>query len=361
MDINTLLDHANKSNASDVHIVCGCEPVLRVNGELQILKGTAKVTPQLARELAYSMLNEDQIRNFEGENELDISYGIAGLGRFRVNVHKQRGSIGVAIRRLSTEIRNIEELGLPAIVRELAGLEKGMVLVTGATGSGKSTTLAAMIDLINTRRRVHIITVEDPIEYLYQHKNSVIEQREVSSDTKSFARALKYVLRQDPDVILVGEMRDLETISTAITAAETGHLVLATLHTTDAVQTVDRLIDVFPPHQQQQVRIQLSLTLQGVICQQLMLRKDGLDRIPVVEIMVATNAIRNLIREGKTVQIYSSLETGSRHGMQSVDAALAELVGLELIAEEDAFLKCRDREGFYRRLKAFREKSGSSE
>jgi len=359
MGLKELLVITTERGASDLHIVCGSAPVLRINGELVILDELGKITPQTAKDYAYEMLNEEQIKTFEAEYDLDFSFGIAGVGRFRVNLHKQRSSIGIALRRLASEIKTVEELELPNIVKEFAMLDKGMILVTGAAGSGKSTTLASMINIINTQRRAHVITVEDPIEYLYSHKQSIIEQREVSSDTKSFASALKYVLRQDPNVILVGELRDLETISHAITAAETGHLVLGTLHTTDAVQTIDRLIDVFPPHQQQQVRIQVSLTLQGVICQQLMLSKDKKRRVPVVETMVATSAIRNLIREGKTFQIYSSLETGVKVGMQSIDMALADLVHKGLIPEEDAYLKARDAEGLKRRLKKLEENTNN--
>ncbi|MDD5746157.1 MAG: type IV pilus twitching motility protein PilT [Candidatus Omnitrophica bacterium] len=354
-ELKQLLEIATQRNASDVHIVCGSAPILRINGELVILEELGKVMPQTAKDYAYGILNEEQVKTFEKECDLDFSFGIPGVGRFRVNLHKQRSSVGIALRRLASEIKNIDDLGLPAIVKEFAMLDKGLVLVTGAAGSGKSTTLAAIIDIINTQRKSHIITIEDPIEYLYSHKNCIIEQREVGSDAKSFASALKYVLRQDPNVILVGELRDLETISHAITAAETGHLVLGTLHTTDAVQTIDRLIDVFPPHQQQQVRIQVSLALQGVVCQQLMLTKDKQRRVPVVETMVATPAIRNLIREGKTFQIYSSLETGAKVGMQSVDVALAELVFRGVLAEEDACLKVRDAEGLKRRLKKMGE------
>jgi len=359
MDLNQLLQITNERQASDLHIVCGVPPVLRVHGDLVLLEEFGKTMPQTARMLAYGVLNEEQIRKFEQECELDFSFGVPGLGRYRVNVHKQRGSIAIAIRRLESAIRSWEELGLPPIVEKMALLEKGLVLVTGGTGSGKSTTLATMINIINTREKCHIITVEDPIEYLYSHNLSVIEQREVSSDTLSFANALKYVLRQDPDVILVGEMRDLETIAIAITAAETGHLVLGTLHTTDAVQTIDRVIDVFPAYQQQQVRIQVALTLQGVICQQLMLRKDKSGRVAVVEAMVVTSAIRNLIREGKTHQIYSSLETGAKLGMQSVDTALADLASHGIISEEDALLKARDVEGLKRRMEKSRETHGN--
>ncbi|MFH2146026.1 MAG: type IV pilus twitching motility protein PilT [Candidatus Omnitrophota bacterium] len=355
MELNQLLKIATERDASDLHIICGSPPVLRINGELVVLNEYEKINPQTARAMAYGMLNEEQMKNFEDEFELDFSFGVAGIGRFRVNLHKQRSSIGISIRRLATEIKSIEELGLPNIVKEFALLDKGLVLVTGAAGSGKTTTLAAMIDIINSQTKAHIITIEDPIEYLYSHKNSIIEQREVSSDTRSFARALKSILRQDPNVILVGELRDLETIAHAITAAETGHLVLGTLHTTDAVQTVDRLIDVFPSHQQQQVRIQVSLTLQGVICQQLMLNKDRQGRVPVLETMVVIPAIRNLIREAKTFQIYSALETNTKIGMQSIDIALANAIIRGLINEEDAYLKSRDAESLKRRVKKMRE------
>jgi len=358
MELKQLLEIATEKNASDLHIVCGSPPILRINGELEILEEAGKVLPKTSEDFAREMLNDEQLATFEQECDLDFSFGIAGIGRFRVNLHKQRGSIGIALRRLASEIKTVDELGLPDVVKELAMLEKGMVLVTGAAGSGKSTTLASMIDIINTQRKVHVITVEDPIEYLYSHKNSIIEQREVFSDTKSFASALKYVLRQDPNIILVGELRDLETISHAITAAETGHLVLGTLHTTDAVQTIDRLIDVFPPHQQQQVRIQVSLTLQGVICQQLLVSKDKQSRVPIVETMIATTAIKNLIREGKTFQIYSALETGSKIGMQSVDIALATAVCRGLIAEEDAIIKARDAQGLKRRISKMQESTG---
>ncbi|MBU4304646.1 MAG: type IV pilus twitching motility protein PilT [Candidatus Omnitrophica bacterium] len=360
-ELKNLLELTAQRNASDLHIVCGSAPVLRINGELVILEELGKITPQMAKLYAYEMLNSEQIKTFEQELDLDFSFGIPGVGRYRVNLHQQRGSVGIAFRRLATEIKKVEELGLPAVVKEFAMLDKGMVLVTGAAGSGKSTTLAAMIDIINTQRKAHIITVEDPIEYLYSHKNSIIEQREVISDTRSFASALKYVLRQDPNVILVGELRDLETIAHAITAAETGHLVLGTLHTTDAVQTIDRLIDVFPPYQQQQVRVQVSLTLQGVVCQQLVLSADKQHRVAVVETMVATPAVRNLIREGKTFQIYSSLETGAKVGMQSVDMALADLVDRGLILEEDAFIKARDAEGLKRRLAKLKENKENKE
>jgi len=357
IELKKLLELATQRSASDVHIVCGSPPVIRVNGELIILSEMGKIMPDDAKHYAYGMLNEEQIRSFEQDFDLDFSFGIGGIGRFRVNLHKQRGSIGISLRRLASEIKSVEELGLPPIVKDFAMQEKGMVLITGPAGSGKSTTLAAMIDIINTRRKEHIITIEDPIEYLYSHKGSIIEQREVTSDTRSFASALKHVLRQDPNVLLVGELRDLETIAHAITAAETGHLVLGTLHTTDAVQTIDRLIDVFPPHQQQQVRIQVSLTLHGVVCQQLMLSKDKSKRIPIVEAMVATTAVRNLIRESKTFQIYSSLETGVKVGMQSFDYALADAVCRGLISEEDAYTKVRDREGLERRLRKMREET----
>ncbi len=351
MEMRELLELVVEKNASDLHLAVGVPPVLRVHGKLEFLQGSDKLTPHESERLVFSTLNDEQRERFIAKRELDFSFGIPNLSRFRINVHRQRGSIAASIRRLATEIRSIEELGLPKIVADLASLPKGLVLVTGATGSGKSTTLAAMIDVINDTRALHIITIEDPIEYLYTHKKSVIEQREVSSDTDSFAIALKYVLRQDPDVILVGEMRDLETMAAAVTSAETGHLVLATLHTSDAVQTIDRIIDVFPYQQQQQIRIQLSLALQGVVSQQLIPRADGKGQVPAVEIMVATPAVRNLIRESKTHQVYSIIETSAKLGMQSMDQALYSLCIEGKITSEEALTKGRDPEALRRKLR----------
>jgi twitching motility protein PilT len=280
----------------------------------------------------------------EQELELDMSYSLPGRARFRVNVYYQRDSIGAAFRLIPYEIKSIETLELPSVVADLARYPRGFVVVTGPTGSGKSTTLAAMVDIVNKERQAHIMTVEDPIEFLHKHNNCVVNQREVGADTHSFAQALKHVLRQDPDVILVGEMRDLETISTAITAAETGHLVFATLHTQDAPQTIDRIIDVFPPHQQQQVRVQLATTLQGVVTQQLMQTADGQSRVVAVEVLVCTPAVRNLIREGKVHQIYSIMQAGGRFGMQTMDQSLATLVKAGKISQQLAYERCHDAE-----------------
>src|SRR3954449_6350791 len=277
-----------------------------------------------------------------------MSYALPGKARFRVNVYYQRDSLGAAFRLIPYEIKDVDTLGLPAVVSDLARFPRGFVVVTGPTGSGKSTSLAAMVDVVNRERSAHIMTVEDPIEFLHKHKNCIVNQREVGSDTHGFAPALKHVLRQDPDVILVGEMRDLETIQTAITAAETGHLVFATLHTQDAPQTIDRIIDVFPPHQQQQVRVQLSTTLQGVVTQQLLQTADGKGRTVASEILIATSAVRNLIREGKVHQIYSVMQAGGRFGMRTMDASLAELVRLGKITHQLAMERAHDAEDLNR-------------
>ncbi|WP_170240329.1 type IV pilus twitching motility protein PilT [Thermosediminibacter litoriperuensis] len=324
MHVQEILAEAVRKGASDIHLTVGLPPVFRQHGRLepqgQCPPLTASDTEALAREIL-----ADRWEEFIKRKELDLAYSIAGLGRFRVNIFYQRGSVGVAIRLVGEVIRSLDELGLPPVVGELADQPHGLVLVTGPTGSGKTTTLAAMIDRINERRSCHIITLEDPIEYLHQHKKSIVNQREIGSDSPSFASALRAALRQDPDVILVGEMRDLETVATAITAAETGHLVLATLHTGSAVQSIDRIIDVFPPHQQNQIRIQLADTLTGVITQQLLPRADGKGRVVAVEILIATPAVRNLIREGKTHQIVSLMQTGSRFGMQTMEMSLRQL------------------------------------
>jgi twitching motility protein PilT len=311
---------------SDLHLTAGVPPMIRVHGELSPLKGYRRLLPKDLQELVYSMLTQKQREIFEENLELDISYQLPGKARFRVNVFQQRDAVGAVMRLIPFEIKDLDSLGLPAMVKEFAELRRGLVLVTGITGSGKSTTLAGLIDIVNSNRAEHIMTVEDPIEFLHRHKKAVINQREIGSDTHGFAPALKHVLRQDPDVILVGEMRDLETISSALTAAETGHLVFGTLHTQDAPQSVDRVIDVFPPHQQQQIRVQLAGTLAGVVSQQLLPTADGKGRVVAAEILVATPAVRNLIREGKTHQIYTSMQAGGKHGMQVMDQHLAELV-----------------------------------
>lgn len=324
-DINKLLEFTVKQQASDLIIKAGSPPILRIHGDLVRLKSDP-VTVEQAKAIPYAILSEDMRRKFEDELELDFAYQIEGLARFRVNLMVQRGRITTSCRVIPFQVQTIEELGLPEIVPRLCEYPRGLVLVTGPTGSGKSTTQAAMIDYINERKPVHIVTVEDPIEFVHEDKQALINQRELGQDTLSFADALKYVLRQDPDVILIGEMRDLETIGLAITAAETGHLVFGTLHTVDAVQTVDRIIDVFPPHQQQQVRMQLSVNLVGVLSQTLVKRADKQGRVAAFETMEAIPAIRNLIREAKTHQIRSIIQTGSKRGMFILDQHLAQLV-----------------------------------
>jgi twitching motility protein PilT len=325
--------------ASDLHITAGAEPMIRVRGQLKALEGFSKLTQQDTRELIYGILNDDQRSRFERDRQLDMAYQIPGAARFRVNVYQQRLAVGAAFRLIPTEIPPLSVLGLPPIVHELVKKPRGLVLVTGPTGSGKSTSLAAMIDVINASRHEHIMTVEDPIEFLHSHKNCLVNQRELGSDALSFAASLKAALRQDPDVILVGEMRDLETISTALTAAETGHLVFATLHTQDAPQTIDRIIDVFPAEQQGQIRMMLSVSLQGILTQQLLPTADGAGRCVAVEALIPTPAVRNLIREGKTHQIYSTMQTGGAHGMQTMDTALANLVREGKITRELALAR----------------------
>jgi twitching motility protein PilT len=302
----------------------------------------------MIQRVVYAILTQKQRERFEEVLELDFAYAVPDVARFRVNVYRQRECLGAAFRLIPYEIKPLEDLGVPPAVSNMAGLARGMVLVTGPTGSGKSTTLASLIDLANRTRREHIMTVEDPIEFLHSSKRALVNQREVGEDTHSFANALKHVLRQDPDIILVGEMRDLETISVALTAAETGHLVFATLHTQDAAQTIDRVIDVFPPHQQQQVRVQLAGAIQGVVCQTLCRRSDGRGRVVGTEVMFATPAIRNLIREGKTHQIYSAMQAGAQHGMQTLDQHLGELVKLGRITYEHGLEKCHHVEDFKR-------------
>jgi twitching motility protein PilT len=320
---------------SDLHITTGTNPVIRIAGKLVPLNQFEQLSPQDTQRLAYSVLNEAQKQKFEEESELDLSFGIQGLARFRCNVYRQRGAVGAAIRVVPYKIRAFEELGLPKVVEEMAERPKGLVLVTGPTGSGKSTTLAAMVDKINNERSEHIVTIEDPIEFVHPHKRCVVNQREVFADTHSFKNALKSILRQDPDVVLVGEMRDLETIAAAITIAETGHLTFGTLHTNSCAQTINRIIDVFPTTQQAQVRAQLSLVLEGVLSQTL-IPKVGGGRTMALEIMVATPAIRNLIREEKIHQIYSAIQSGSKYGMQTMNQSLAELVRRRQITREDA-------------------------
>jgi twitching motility protein PilT len=324
-DFADILLEVIEAGASDLHLTVGAPPMVREKGRLRALD-YPKLTSQDTREIVYSILNNDQRKKLENEWQIDLSYSVPSRARFRVNAYFQRASIGAVMRTIPQDIPAFDSLGLPEILKDFTHKPRGFVLVTGPTGSGKSTTLASMIDMINEQRHEHIMTVEDPIEFLHRHKNCVVNQRELGSDAQSFSLALKSALRQDPDVILVGEMRDLETMSTAITAAETGHLVFATLHTQDTAQTIDRIVDSFPPAQQHQVRTQLSIALQGVVTQQLIPTADGTSRVCACEVMVPTPAVRNLIREGKTHQLYSALQTGGAHGMQTMDSALADLV-----------------------------------
>jgi twitching motility protein PilT len=346
--LSELLVECQDSGASDLHLSAGARPTLRINGSLMPMEDRAILTPPVIQRMMYAILTQRQREHFEEALELDLAYALPGRARFRVNLYKQRDALGAAFRVIPYEIKALEELGVPPSVANFAMLPRGFVLVTGPTGSGKSTTLASLVDLANRQRRDHIMTVEDPIEFLHRHKSCLINQREVGEDTWSFQNALKHVLRQDPDIILVGEMRDLETISVALTAAETGHLVFATLHTQDAAQTIDRVIDVFPAHQQQQIRVQLAGALQGIVCQTLCKTFDGKGRAVATEVLIATPAIRNMIREGKTHQIYSSLQAGAKHGMHSLDQHLAELVKSGRITYETALDKCHHVEDFNR-------------
>lgn len=324
-DMHSLLAEMKEKKASDLHIIAGSPVLFRVDGRLTSAKAK-KVTPEESKLLIYSLMDKEQLKRFEQTHDLDFSLSVSEIGRFRINVHLQKGSVAAAIRQLPSSVLSLSELHLPPILRELALREKGLILVTGPTGCGKSTTLSAILDIINNEKAVHVITIEDPIEYLHSDKKSAIEQREVGTDTLSFADSLKYALHQDPDVILVGEMRDLETIAATITAAEAGHLILATLHTRDAAQAIDRIVDVFPPSQQSQIRLQLSLSLEAVVAQNLLPRKYSEGRVPAVEVLVATPAVRNLIRNAEIHQLYLVMETGARFGMQTMDQALKNLV-----------------------------------
>jgi|DewCreStandDraft_1066081.scaffolds.fasta_scaffold00181_88 twitching motility protein PilT len=365
MEIEELVRYVTEHQGSDLHLTVGVRPTMRVWGRLIPIEHYPVLTPEDTYQLAYSMMNAFQKQKFEKTWELDMAYSVAGLGRFRVNVYRQRGAVGIAMRVIPQEIPTIEDLNLPRILIDLTRRPRGLILVTGPTGQGKSTTLAAMINQINEERSCHIVTVEDPIEYLHPHKRSIVNQRELGFDTQSFPNALRSVLREDPNVVLIGEMRDLETIAAALTIAETGHLVFATLHTATAAQSIDRIIDVFPPHQQQQVRVQLASVLEAVISQQLVpnqlfirrskgaertaaerggvrtLRRawpslEEIGRVPAVEVMIATPAIRNLIREAKTHQIDSAIQTGRQEGMQTMDQSLRDLYQRGLISFEDA-------------------------
>ncbi|MGA9349656.1 MAG: type IV pilus twitching motility protein PilT [Anaerolineae bacterium] len=344
MNIDDLLHIVVEREASDLHLKAGSPPVLRVNGELFPYDDSLGLMPEEIREAFEHVTTEQQREDFAEELELDFAYSVPGAARFRVNAALQRGSITLAFRQVYWRTPTIEELGLPQVCKVLALKLQGLVLVTGPTGCGKSTTLAAMIDYLNEGQRRRVITIEDPIEYLFEDNKCFITQRELGADTKSFATALKHALRQDPDVILVGEMRDLETIATALTAAETGHLMLSTLHTPSAFQAIDRIIDVFPPHQQQQIRVQLSTTLEGVLYQALIPRADGNGLTVAVEVMIATPAIRNLIREGKTYQIPNVIQTSTQYGMQSLNQALRDLYYRRVITQEAALTRSNNPE-----------------
>ncbi|MDP7040163.1 MAG: PilT/PilU family type 4a pilus ATPase [Myxococcota bacterium] len=335
VSLHKLLQIMIAQQASDLLITTGASPKVRVDGNLVSVKG-APLTPSETKRLCYSILTDAQKEIFEEQNELDLSFGVKNLARFRANLFVQRGSIAAAIRQVPYEIKSIEELGLPPIVKELSQLKNGLILVTGSTGSGKSTSIAAILDQINQERSGHIVTVEDPIEFIHNHKNCLVNQREVGSDTESFSQALKYVLRQNPNVVLIGEMRDLETMEAALQISETGHLTLATLHTNSASQTINRIIDAFPPHQQRQVRVQLSFVLQAVICQQLVPKLSS-GRILAAEVMIASPAIRNLIREEKIHQIYSQIQLGQvQYGMQTLNHNLIHLVQQKIISVREA-------------------------
>jgi twitching motility protein PilT len=368
MHIEDLLREVVTAQASDLHLTSGIKPTMRLWGKLTPMEHYDVLSAEDTFQLGYSMLNTFQKQKFEKFWELDLSYGVPGLGRFRVNIYRQRGAVGIAIRVIPMTIPSVEALNLPPILKELTRKPRGLVLVTGPTGHGKSTSLAAMIDFINTERSAHIVTVEDPIEYLHQHKKSIVNQRELGFDTQSFPNALRAVLREDPNVVLIGEMRDLETISAALTIAETGHLVFATLHTANAAQSIDRIIDVFPPYQQQQIRIQLSMVIEAVISQQLLpnlrYRNKGeisrtsptrgrlgsaagtvwpsleeVGRVPAVEVMLASPAIRNMIRESKTHQIETAIQTGAQQGMQTMDQSLRDLYLRKLVSLDDALAR----------------------
>jgi twitching motility protein PilT len=338
-NLHQLLKAMVEKGASDLHVTTASPPQLRIDGELVPLKMTP-LTPVETKQLCYSILTDAQKHQFEENNELDLSFGVKGLSRFRANIFMQRGAVAGAFRTIPFKILTFQELGLPPVVAELSKKPRGLILVTGPTGSGKSTTLASIIDKINTERHEHIMTIEDPIEYLHPHKNCLVNQREVGADTKSFKTALKYILRQDPDVVLVGEMRDLETIEAALVIAETGHIAFATLHTNSAVQTINRILDVFPPYQQPQVRAQLSFVLEGIMSQALLAKATGNGRVLALEVMVPNPAIRNLIREDKVHQIYSSMQVGqAKFGMQTFNQSLALLLSRKLISMEEAFAR----------------------
>ncbi len=340
-EIEQMMEEVVEKDASDLHLTVEIPPTLRINGEL-IQTERPVLSAEDIKRLLYDILTDSQRRKLESDLELDLSYALENGSRFRINLYWQRGNLGAALRLIPPVIKNPGELGLPPIVESLAQKPRGFVLVTGPTGSGKSTTLAAMVNIVNHTRSEHVMTIEDPIEFVHTHKRSIINQREIGVDTHSFASALRHILRQDPDVILIGEMRDLETISIALTAAETGHLVFATLHTQDAPGSIERIIDVFPPQQQDQIRIQLSSTLQAILAQQLLPRKGGGERVAAVEVLVATAGVRNMIRDTKTHQIVSAMQAGYNVGMQTMDQALASLVKRNVVKQEDAMQRAID-------------------
>jgi twitching motility protein PilT len=348
LNLRSLLEEMIERDASDLHITAGERAKMRIDGDIINSKNDYVLSPKDTLQIAYSVLTEQQKKRFEMEDELDFSFGIQGLARFRGNCFKQRGCVSMVMRQIPISIKTFSDLNLPPVIARMAEKPRGLVLVTGPTGSGKSTTLAAMIDKINRERKGHIITVEDPIEFIHRHQNCIINQREVGTDTKSFANALKYALREDPDVLLIGEMRDLETIQAALTIAETGHLAFATLHTNSAAEAVNRIIDVFPSHQQSQVRAQLAFVLEGIITQTLLPRRSGKGRVMAAEILVVTPAIRSLIRDDKVHQIYSSMQSGKKHGMQTMNDALYQLYMAREVDEEECLRVSGDPTEFYR-------------
>jgi twitching motility protein PilT len=349
--INDLLGLLFEKNASDLHLTAGASPTFRIDGEITPMD-LEKLSPESCQELIYGVLTDDQKEMFERENELDLAFGVKGLGRIRMNVFRQRGAVAAVLRNIPSRIPGFAELGLPEVVtKTVVKLPKGLVLVTGPTGSGKSTTIASIIDFISGDRKGHIITVEDPIEYVYHHKNCIINQREIGVDTEGFVPALRHILRQDPDVIVIGEMRDLETIQAALTISETGHLVFGTLHTTDAVQSINRIIDVFPPHQQQQVRTQISFVLQAVLSQTLLPKAFSGGRVAAIEVMMPNSAIRNLIREDKVHQIYSTMQTSGESGMQTLNQAMYTLYKKQLVTYDKIMLASTDPKDLQRMVK----------
>ncbi len=350
LNVRNLLQEMIQKGASDLHITVGECPKIRIDGSLVNSSVTRILKPKDTLTLAYSILTEQQKKRFETDDELDFSFGVQNLSRFRGNCFKQRGCIAMALRQIPYEINSLDELGLPGTIKKLAERPRGLVLVTGPTGSGKSTTLAAMLDKVNSERQSHIITIEDPIEFIHRHKQSTVNQREVGADTKSFAQALKYALRQDPDVILIGEMRDLETIHAALTIAETGHLVFATLHTNSAAEAINRIIDAFPSHQQSQIRAQLAFVLEGVVTQTLIPKLRGSGRVCAAEVMICTPAIRALIRDQKIHQIYSLMQAGKKHGMQTMNDALQQLYMQKVISLDEAVKRTADPVEFLRQV-----------